>query len=79
MRQRYNYLPFTLFSLGFFRFALAEALREAEAKMADAAFLLYPPFLAIFFATALKLIYDNHLRVRIDSSLDFTARAALAV
>jgi hypothetical protein len=48
--------PFTRFSLGFFFFALALALREAEANIAPAAFLEYPPFLAMLACTDLKLI-----------------------
>jgi hypothetical protein len=48
------YLPFTRFSLGFFRLAAALALRVDEASIAPADFIDIPCFLEIDFCTDLN-------------------------
>jgi len=48
--------PLTFLSLGFFFLAAGDAFLEALAKIAPAAFLDTPSFLAILFCTDLKLI-----------------------
>lgn len=45
---------FTRLSFGFFLLAAGDALREAEATMAAASFLLYLPPLVTFFTASLK-------------------------